>query len=76
MSEQEQTEQTRASDPAVGSSDLLDALEAYNQRHHEGTRGFYTLLLFPDGSGYIMNKQLDFKKQFDDLDQCMEALRG
>ena len=56
-------------------SELLAALSHYNARRN-GKYGWHKLVLYPDGSGFILNDFGRRHEQFDTLEQCLEMLRS
>ena len=58
----------------VGSSELLAALGSYNLRHPQGRMRWYSLKIFSDGSGSILDGAGHEIDEFSDLHECFKLL--
>lgn len=71
----DQSEQNR---PApILCSDLLAALDRFNDKH-KSSRGYHTLTLYADGSGFLVDPYGDrmMSHQFDTVQAALEMLQA
>jgi len=63
--------------PPITITQLLDALDKYNKKRRT-TAGYHKLLLYPDGSGMILDPYgvSEPRNNFDTIAMCLDTLRG
>lgn len=72
----QQTSASPSARPGIGCSDLLSALRGYEQRRGVATDGFYTLRLWSDGSGRLLDVHQAVIAQFDNEKEALTVLSG